>query len=113
MAAERTVQAGQSIAAAIAQASPGDVIRVEKGYYQEQLLIDKPLTLKGIDRPTLSGGFKGDTIRITAEDVVVDGLIVRDSGDELIDQNAGIFIKPGAHRAAVRNCDLTYNLFGI
>lgn len=113
VAAERTVQAGQSIAAAIAQASPGDVIRVEKGYYREQLLIDKPLTLKGIDRPTLSGGFKGDTIRITAEDVVVDGLIVRDSGDELIDQNAGIFIKPGAHRAAVRNCDLTYNLFGI
>ena len=113
VAAERTVQAGQSIAAAIAQASPGDVIRVEKGYYQEQLVIDKPLTLKGIDRPTLSGGFKGDTIRITAEDVVVDGLIVRDSGDELIDQNAGIFIKPGAHRAAVRNCDLTYNLFGI
>ena len=113
VAAELTVQAGQSIAAAIAQASPGDVIRVKKGYYQEQLVIDKPLTLEGIDRPTLSGGFKGDTIRITAEDVVVDGLIVRDSGDELIDQNAGIFIKPGAHRAAVRNCDLTYNLFGI
>ena len=113
IAAELTVQAGQSIAAAIAQAAPGDVIRVQKGYYQEQLVIDKPLTLKGIDRPTLSGGFKGDTIRITAEDVVVEGLIVRDSGDELIDQNAGIFIKPGAHRAAVRNCDLTYNLFGI
>ena len=113
LAAELTVQAGQSIAVAIAQASPGDVIRVEKGYYQEQLVIDKPLTLKGIGRPTLSGGFKGDTIRITAEDVVVDGLIVRDSGDSLLDQNAGIFIKPGAHRAAVRNCDLTYNLFGI
>ncbi|MDO9220034.1 MAG: right-handed parallel beta-helix repeat-containing protein, partial [Thiobacillus sp.] len=112
-AAEQTVRAGQSIAAAIAQASPGDVIRVEKGFYRERLVIDKRLTLKGIDRPTLSGGFKGDTIQITAEDVVVDGLIVRDSGDELIDQNAGIFIKPGAHRATVRNCDLTYNLFGI
>ena len=113
VAAELTVHAGQSIAAAITQASSGDVIRVEKGLYREQLVIDKPLTLKGIDRPTVSGGFKGDTIRITAEDVVIDGLIVRDSGDELIDKHAGIFIKPGAHRAAVRNCDLTYNLFGI
>ncbi|MDP1927143.1 MAG: nitrous oxide reductase family maturation protein NosD [Thiobacillus sp.] len=113
LAAELTVRAGQSIAAAITQASPGDVIRVAKGLYREQLVIDKPLTLKGIDRPTVSGGFKGDTIQITAEDVVIDGLIVRDSGDELIDKNAGIFIKPGAHRAAVRNCDLTYNLFGI
>ena len=113
LAGELTVHAGQSIAAAIAQAAPGDVIRVEKGYYREQLLIDKPLTLNGINRPTISGGFKGDTIRVTAEDVTIDGLIVRDSGDSLKDQNAGIYIRPGAHRAVVRNCDLTYNLFGI
>ncbi|HUX31430.1 MAG TPA: nitrous oxide reductase family maturation protein NosD [Thiobacillus sp.] len=113
LAGELTVQPGESIAAAIARAAPGDVVRVEKGYYRERLLIDKPITLKGIDRPTISGGLKGDTIRITAEDVIIEGLIVRDSGDELIDKNAGIFIKPGAHRAAVRNCDLTYNLFGI
>ncbi len=108
-----TVHAGQSIGAAIAQAHPGDEIRVERGKYRENLLIDKPLTLKGIDRPTLSGGLKGDTIRITAEDVTIEGLIVRDSGDSLVDQNAGIYIRPGAHRTIVRNCDLTYNLFGL
>lgn len=112
-AAVLTVRAGQSIAAVIVQARPGDEIRVERGLYRENLLIDKPLTLKGIDRPTLSGGMKGDTIRITAEDVTIDGLIVRDSGDSLVDQNAGIYIRPGAHRAIVRNCDLTYNLFGL
>ncbi len=112
-AGELTVHAGQSIAAAIAQAAPGDVIRIEKGYYREQLLIDKPLTLIGINRPTISGDFKGDTIRVTAEDVTIDGLIVRDSGDDLEAQNSGIFIRPRAHRAIVRNCDLTYNLFGI
>jgi len=112
-AAELTVRAGQSIATAIALAAPGDVIRVEKGLYRERLVIDKRLTLQGIDRPTLSGEFKGDTIRIAAADVLVDGLIVRDSGAELIDKNSGIFIQPGAHRATVRNCDLTYNLFGV
>lgn len=112
-AGELTVKAGQSIAAAIAQAQPGDVVRVERGTYKERLLIDKPLTLVGINRPTISGGKQGDTIRVTAEDVVIEGLIVRDSGDSLIDQNAGIYIRPGAHRAVVRNCDLTYNLFGI
>ena len=108
-----TVHPGQSIAAAIAQARPGDMVRVERGHYQEHLLIDKPLTLRGVDRPTISGGKQGDTIRVTAEDVVIEGLIVRDSGDSLLDQNAGIYIRPGAHRAVVRNCDLTYNLFGI
>jgi nitrous oxidase accessory protein len=112
-AAEWTVRPGESIAAAIARAAPGDVVRVERGRYEERLLIDKPVTLTGIDRPTLSGGLKGDTIRITATDVVVEGLIVADSGDSLMEQNAGIYIWPGAHRTVVRNCDLSYNLFGL
>ena len=112
-AAEWTVRPGELIAAAIERAAPGDVIRVERGRYVERLLIDKPLTLMGIGRPTLSGGLEGDTIRVTAEDVVIEGLIVTDSGDSLLDQNAGIYIRPGAHRAIVRNCDLSYNLFGL
>ncbi len=113
IAAELTVKPGQSIAAAIARAQAGDTVRVERGYYRERLLIDKPLTLLGINRPTISAGKQGDAIRVTAEDVIIDGLIVRDSGDSLLDQNAGIYIRPGAHRAKVRNCDLTYNLWGI
>jgi nitrous oxidase accessory protein len=108
-----TVHPGQSIAAAIAQAKPGDVVRVERGTYHEHLLIDKSLTLAGINRPTISADKEGDTIRVTAEDVVIEGMIVRDSGDSLMNQNAGIYIRPGANRAVVRNCDLTYNLFGI
>jgi nitrous oxidase accessory protein len=112
-ASELVVRPGQSIAAAIARAAPGDVVRVERGHYRERLLIDKPLTLQGINRPTLSGGLEGDTIRITAEDVVIEGLNVSDSGDSLLDQNAGIYIWPGAHRAVVRNCALSYNLFGL
>ncbi len=112
-AAEIAVAPGESIAAAIARAAAGDVIRIERGRYEERLLIDKPLTLKGIGRPTVSGGLDGDTIRIVAEDVVIDGLIVSNSGDSLREQNAGIYIQPGAHRAVVRNCDLSYNLFGL
>lgn len=113
LAAEITVTPSQSIAAAIERAAPGDVIRIERGRYQEQLVIDKPLTLLGVGRPTISGDFKGDTIRVIAEDVVIDGLIVSDSGDNLVEQHAGIYIQPGAHRAVVRNCNLNYNLFGF
>jgi nitrous oxidase accessory protein len=112
-AAEWTVRPGESIAAAIERATPGDTVQVERGRYTERLVITKPITLKGIDRPTLSGGLEGDTIRIVAEDVVIDGLNVSDSGDSLLEQNAGIYIQPGAHRAVVRNCSLSYNLFGL
>lgn len=111
-----TVRVGpkQDLQAAIVAAAPGDTIEVQRGFYRVNLLIDKPLILRGIDRPTLSGGGEvGDTIRITAPDVVIEGLIVRDSGISLKDQNAGIYVYPGAHRAVIRQCDLTYNLFGL
>lgn len=107
------VRPGQSIQATIDQAQPGDVIEVERAVYTERLLIAKPLTLRGLNRPTISGANQGDTIRVTSPDVVMEGLIVRDSGDSLLAQNAGIYIRPGAHRAIVRQCQLTYNLFGL
>ncbi|MDO5103708.1 MAG: nitrous oxide reductase family maturation protein NosD [Lautropia sp.] len=108
-----TVRPGERIQAVIDQAAPGDDIQIERGRYVENLRIDKPLTLRGIDRPTLSGNDQGDTIRVTAPDVIIDGLIVSDSGGSLRDQHAGIYIQPGAHRAIVRNCVLSYNLFGL
>ncbi len=112
-AATHTVRPGDDLAAAVKAAHAGDVVQIERGYYRANLRIDKPLTLRGLHRPTLSGGDHGDTIRVTAPDVTIEGLIVRDSGDSLKDQNAGIYLYPGAHRAVVRNCDLTYNLFGL
>ena len=112
-AATISVRPGDDLAEAVTKAQAGDVIEVARGQYRANLLIDKPLTLRGVDRPTLSGGNQGDTIRVTAPDVAIEGLIVRDSGDSLKHQNAGIYLYPGAHRAVVRRCDLTYNLFGL
>ena len=110
---ELRVQAGQSIAVALKSAKAHDVVSVERGYYEEHLVIDKPLTLRGENRPTLSGGDSGDVIRITAPDVTIDGFIIRDSGSDLTAQNAGIYIVPGAHRATIKNNDLAYTLFGL
>ncbi len=112
LAREWSVLPGESLSAVIRKAAPGDIIIVERGYYRDNLLIDKPLTLRGRNRPTLSGGNWGDVIRIRAEDVVIEGLIIRDSGEDLTAQNAGIYVEPGSHRAVIRNNDLTYNLFG-
>lgn len=112
-AAEWQVAPGASIAAAILAAKAGDTVKVARGHYEEHLLIDKPLRLVGSDRPTLSGGERGDVIRVKSPDVLIEGFIIRDSGADLTAQNAGIYVEPGSHRIAVRNNALVYNLFGV
>ncbi len=112
-AATYTVRLGESIQAAIDQAAAGDTVEVQRGHYRANLVVAKPLTLRGIGRPTLDGGLSGDVIRIRSAKVTVEGFIVRDSGGDLEKQNAGIYIEPKADEAKVLNCDLTYNLWGI
>ncbi len=107
------VAPGEALQQAIDRAQPGDTVEIERGHYVGNFTVDKALTLRGINRPTLSGANQGDTVRVTSPDVTIEGLIVRDSGASLKDQNAGIYLRPGAHRAVVRHNDLTYNLFGL
>lgn len=107
------VAPGERIGDVIARAAPGDTVEIPRGHYAERLRIEKPLILRGIDRPTVSGGGEGDVIRVTAPDVRIEGIIVRDSGDDLGGQNAGIYLQPGAHRAVVRQCDFAHVLFGL
>jgi nitrous oxidase accessory protein len=104
---------GEPIQPAIDRAAAGDTITLARGHYRGGLRIDKPLTLRGFGRPTLDAGGKGDVIRITAPDVTVEGLILKNSGSDLGAQNAGVYIQPGADRAVVRRCDLAYTLFGV
>lgn len=111
--AEITVKPGESISAAVALAHAGDTVKVGRGYYHDHILIDKPLSLQGIGRPTISGDGDGDVIRITARNVTVDGFIICDSGSDLTAQNAGVYIQPGADGAVVSHNDLTYDLFGL
>jgi nitrous oxidase accessory protein len=90
------LQPGADIQAAINRAAPGDTVEIERGFYDQNLRIEKPLTLRGINRPVISGGQRGDTIRVTATDVVIEGLQVRDSGTSLLEQHSGIYLQPGA-----------------
>lgn len=107
------VRAGERIGDAIAQASAGDVIQIDRGRYVENLRIDKPLTLLGTDGVSISGDGHGDVIRVASPDVRIEKLIVRDGGGDLGQQNAGIYLQPGSHRAIVRGCVFANVLFGL
>lgn len=112
-ASDWTVHPGERISKVMDSAKPGDTIRIQRGRYQENLVIHKRLNLVGVNRPTIDGGGKGDVIRVESPDVEINGLIVTNSGGELSAQNAGVYITPGSHRVTVENCFLVYNLFGL
>ncbi|MBS0368128.1 MAG: nitrous oxide reductase family maturation protein NosD [Proteobacteria bacterium] len=111
--ADWLVKPGESIQAALNRAAAGDTVHVARGTYAENLRIEKPVKLVGDSRPTLDGQGHGDTIRVVATDVNIEGFIISNSGADLGAQNAGVYIQPGADRARVAHCDFSYTLFGL
>lgn len=113
-AAERDVPPGAgTLAAAIATASPGDVLRLQDGAYLGPVTLDRPLTLSGSAASVIDGQGKGTVITITADDVTVTGVTVTGSGSANQNLDAGIKIVKGADRALILANSLHGNLHGI
>ncbi len=112
-AATLAVHSGERIGAAIEAARPGDTVAVYSGHYDENLRIEKALTLVGIGKPMIDGRNRGDVIRVAAQGVRISGIAVVNSGADLTAQNAGIYVQPGSDGAQIDHCELVYNLFGL
>lgn len=101
------------VARLIAAAAPGATITVPPGTHHEHLKIDKPLTLAGAPGAVLDGDGSGDIIRVTASDVSIRGLVLRNSGTDLTAMNAGIFVEKAARDVTIADNRLERILFGV
>ena len=63
-AATLQVKPGDALQAVIDHAHAGDVVEIARGLYQGNFVVNKPLTLRGVGRPTLSGGLVGNTLSV-------------------------------------------------
>ncbi|MCW5864636.1 MAG: nitrous oxide reductase family maturation protein NosD [Anaerolineae bacterium] len=108
---ETTRVPAERLAEAVAAARPGDTIEVTGGEFHGNLVIDRPLTLIGLDWPVLDAGGQGTVLRLEAEDTTVRGFVVRNSGDSLDREDSGIIA--AAPRALVEGNRLENVLFGI
>jgi nitrous oxidase accessory protein len=91
-----------SIQEAIHLAEPGDIIEVKPGLYAENnIVIDKSLTLRGIDYPVIDGESVGTIVVLRADSITFEGFELRNSGRSytrdyaaiLIDQSNDFIIK--------------------
>jgi len=117
-AATLTVGPGQTyttIGTAITAANPGDIIRVYAGTYNENIVINKALTLigNGTQDTKIDGGGTGDVVYITSNWVNVSGLTIFNSGNQWTNYDSGIHINH-KDNITIENCNVTdNNLMGI
>lgn len=103
--------AGEDLQALVDKAAPGDVIVLEAGTYDGNVVIDKPLEIRGEGWPTVDGRNKGNVIEIYAPDVTITGLVIANTGTSLDQENAGV--SANAERVAVVGNRFENVLFGI
>ncbi len=109
-----------TIQEAIDHSLPGDTIMVYSGTYNESLFVNtNGIIIEGINYelgsgndegfPIIDGGFSGDVIFISADNVVVKNLIIRNSGQVLFNSGIQIF----SDYNTIMRCVFYGNLYGI
>jgi nitrous oxidase accessory protein len=102
-----------SLKSAIAMAASGDTILVKKGTYKEyNIVVDKPLTIKGENYPIIDGEDKGEIIRITSDNVTIDGLFIINVGTSYTSDHAAIRVVR-CEKFLIQNVVLEKLFFGI
>ncbi len=102
-----------TIKKAITQARKGDTVMVYSGIYREKnIVLDKPITLIGIDYPVLDGEYRYEVISIKSSGVTVKGCKIVQSGISSMEDFAGIKIY-NCRDVVIRENILENTFFGI
>lgn len=102
-----------SIKTAIQTAKNDDTIFVKKGLYKEgNIVINKVITLIGIDFPVLDGEGKYEVVSIKSSNVIFKGFIVQHSGFGTLDDPGAIKIY-NSNYVTIQDNQLFDNFFGI
>ncbi|MGH9368977.1 MAG: nitrous oxide reductase family maturation protein NosD [Thermoanaerobaculia bacterium] len=98
--------------ARIDAAAPGSTVEVGPGIYAGDLVIDRPVALRGRGRPLLSGSGAGTVVRVRADGVVLEGFDIDGrGGGDLGDDSSGVHV--AARNVTIRDCRVSGSLFGI
>jgi len=78
-----------TIQSAINAANPGDTVFVYSGLYLENVLVDKPLEIRGEDPQTtiIDGGSSGDAVKITLDSVDLHTFTIRHGYNGIVLEN--------------------------
>ena len=103
----------KTIKSALEAAKDADVLIINKGVYAEgEILINKRVTLKGINLPVLDGKNSSQVLRVMADGVIIEGFLIRNAVYSSLYDWAAVRVVNSAH-VIIRNNKLSNNAFGI
>ena len=102
-----------TLQAAIDSANNGDTLELQAGIYTGGVIIDRSLAVTGQPGSVVDGTGEGHVIRVTAPDVVIRGITLRNSGDSLETEDSGIFVTDQGDRALIEGNHFEDNLIGV
>ena len=103
----------KSLQNAINQCNRGDTLLVQPGMYKEHdIVINKKLTIIGLQYPVIDGENKSQLVVITADSVTVMGLRLQNTGRSSMTDMAGIRVQ-NATAALISGNKLQNNTYGI
>ncbi|RYG73681.1 nitrous oxide reductase family maturation protein NosD [Lentibacillus lipolyticus] len=100
-----------SIQTLLKQADPGSVIQLQDRVYQGNVVIDKPVTLKGTEGTVIKGTGHRNVITIKHDGTTLKNVTIKNSGSVLDEDNAGIKIYSDNNQ--VINTTIKDSLHGI
>ncbi|KAA8983705.1 nitrous oxide reductase family maturation protein NosD [Halospina sp. K52047b] len=98
---------------ALESADSGDTLELEPGLFTGHYRIDTSLTLQGSPGTIIDGGGEDTILTIAAPEVLVEGLLLRNSGDNLTDHDSAIFVAETARDTHIHANRIQANGFGI
>jgi nitrous oxidase accessory protein len=110
-AAPPVVDGGAWLREQLRTASAGATIEVPAGIYTGPFTITRPVTLRGHGLATLAGDGTTHVVAVRADDVTIEGFVIRGSGLDLGLDHAGIHVT-GAH-VTVRDNRIVECLHGV
>ena len=99
--------------AAINLARNGDTLILESGIYSGSINIDRSLSLLGNKDSIIDGEGTGHVVVISAANVLVKGLTIQHSGNDLNTEDSAIFVTEKGDNARIEGNDFKNNLIGV
>jgi len=111
---ERLVTPGHgTLQVAINSAHSGDTLRLSEGTYIGSVNIDRSLTLLGNKKSILDGEGTGHVVIISAPNVLIKGLTIQHSGNDLNTEDSAVFVTDKGDHARIENNYFKNNLMGV